>query len=148
MCRQVRGQKKDQKVRAKVDKQEVEIRQRMTAASLAEAMNKDFGRTSPRRGGDVLRRSPLINVCLVRSRSRVGGSDEHLGGSGLPGAGLGPGGPVDQGGGDAIRDEVQMGQTERDPGKTQQRRPLQVRDRKSNRPVGRKQVVMSQMDVN
>lgn len=60
MCRQVRGQKKDQKsqkVQAKVDKQEVEIRQRMTAASLAEAMNKDFGRMSPPRGGGVLHRS-------------------------------------------------------------------------------------------
>lgn len=125
MCRQVRGQKKDQKVRAKGDKQEVEIRQRMTAASLAEAMNKDFGRTGPRRGG-VLHRSPLNNVCLVRSRSRVGSPDEHLRGPGLSGAGLGPGGPVDQGGGDAIRDEVQMGQAERDPGETQQGRPLQV----------------------
>lgn len=43
--KQVKGQKKDQKnqkVKAKVDKQEVEIRQRMTVASLAEAMNKDF----------------------------------------------------------------------------------------------------------
>lgn len=43
--KQVKGQKKDQKnpkVKAKVDKQEVEIRQRMTAAALAEAMNKDF----------------------------------------------------------------------------------------------------------
>ncbi|XP_068455646.1 translation initiation factor IF-2, mitochondrial [Clinocottus analis] len=41
----VKGQRKDQKnqkVKAKVDKQEVEIRQRMTVASLAEAMNKDF----------------------------------------------------------------------------------------------------------
>lgn len=60
MCRQVRGQKKDQKsqkVRAKVDKQEVEIRQRMTVASLAEAMNKDFGRTSCQRGVVVLERS-------------------------------------------------------------------------------------------
>uniref|UniRef100_A0A3Q3X0B7 Translation initiation factor IF-2, mitochondrial n=1 Tax=Mola mola TaxID=94237 RepID=A0A3Q3X0B7_MOLML len=33
---------KGQKVRAKVDKQEVEIRQRMTVAALAKAMNKDF----------------------------------------------------------------------------------------------------------
>lgn len=44
---QVRGQKaeqKGQKVRAKVDKQEVEIRQRMTVAALAKAMNKDFGK--------------------------------------------------------------------------------------------------------
>lgn len=43
--KQVKGQRKDQKnqkVKAKVDKQEVEIRQRMTVASLAEAMNKDF----------------------------------------------------------------------------------------------------------
>lgn len=43
--KQVKGQKKDQKnqkLKAKVDKQEVEIRQRMTVASLAEAMNKDF----------------------------------------------------------------------------------------------------------
>ncbi|KAE8299908.1 Translation initiation factor IF-2, mitochondrial [Larimichthys crocea] len=39
--KQVKGQK-SQKVKAKVDKQEVEIRQRMTVASLAEAMNKDF----------------------------------------------------------------------------------------------------------
>ncbi len=41
---QVKGQKRDQKVKAKVDKQEVEIRQRMTVAALAEAMNKDFGK--------------------------------------------------------------------------------------------------------
>lgn len=43
---QVRGQNKDHKVkkaRAKVDKQEVEIYQRMTVASLAEAMNRDTG---------------------------------------------------------------------------------------------------------
>lgn len=43
--KQVKGQRKDQKnlkVKAKVDKQEVEIRQRMTAAALAAAMNKDF----------------------------------------------------------------------------------------------------------
>ncbi|XP_054460492.1 translation initiation factor IF-2, mitochondrial [Anoplopoma fimbria] len=43
--KQVKGQRKDQKnqkVKVKVDKQEVEIRQRMTVASLAEAMNKDF----------------------------------------------------------------------------------------------------------
>uniref|UniRef100_A0A669BTM8 Translation initiation factor IF-2, mitochondrial n=1 Tax=Oreochromis niloticus TaxID=8128 RepID=A0A669BTM8_ORENI len=42
---QVKGQKKDQKtqkVKPKVYKQEVEIRQGMTAAALAEAMNKDF----------------------------------------------------------------------------------------------------------
>lgn len=32
-----------QKVKAKVDKQEVEIRHGMTVAALAEAMNKDFG---------------------------------------------------------------------------------------------------------
>lgn len=45
---QVRGQNKTQKVqkvKAKVDKQEVEIRQGMTVAALAEAMNKDFGET-------------------------------------------------------------------------------------------------------
>ncbi|XP_033480318.2 translation initiation factor IF-2, mitochondrial [Epinephelus lanceolatus] len=43
--KQVKGQRKDQKhlkVKAKVEKQEVEIRQRMTVAALAEAMNKDF----------------------------------------------------------------------------------------------------------
>ncbi|XP_040041426.1 translation initiation factor IF-2, mitochondrial [Gasterosteus aculeatus] len=43
--KQVKGQKKDpknQKVKVKVDKQEVEIKQNMTVASLAEAMNKDF----------------------------------------------------------------------------------------------------------
>lgn len=42
--KQVKGQKKDQKskVKAKVDKQEVEIRQRMTVEALAHAMNKDF----------------------------------------------------------------------------------------------------------
>ncbi|XP_049899419.1 translation initiation factor IF-2, mitochondrial [Epinephelus moara] len=43
--KQVKGQRKDQKhlkVKTKVDKQEVEIRQRMTVAALAEAMNKDF----------------------------------------------------------------------------------------------------------
>lgn len=39
MCEQVKGQKKNQK-----DKQEVEIRQRMTVAVLAAAMNKDFGK--------------------------------------------------------------------------------------------------------
>uniref|UniRef100_A0A673BP46 Translation initiation factor IF-2, mitochondrial n=1 Tax=Sphaeramia orbicularis TaxID=375764 RepID=A0A673BP46_9TELE len=42
---QVKGQRKEpkiQKVKVKVDKQEVEIRQRMTAAALAQAMNKDF----------------------------------------------------------------------------------------------------------
>ncbi|XP_026179641.1 translation initiation factor IF-2, mitochondrial isoform X1 [Mastacembelus armatus] len=42
---QVRGLKKDQKnqkVKPKVEKQEVEIRQRMTVAALADAMNKDF----------------------------------------------------------------------------------------------------------
>nr|XP_046233681.1 translation initiation factor IF-2, mitochondrial [Scatophagus argus] len=38
--KQVKGEKKH-KVKAKVDKQEVEIRQRMTVASLAEAMNRD-----------------------------------------------------------------------------------------------------------
>lgn len=42
--KQVKGQKKDQKskVKPKVDKQEVEIRQRMTVEALAHAMNKDF----------------------------------------------------------------------------------------------------------
>lgn len=40
---QVKGQKKSQKEKPKTDKQEVEIRQRMTAAALAEAMNRDFG---------------------------------------------------------------------------------------------------------
>uniref|UniRef100_UPI0037E8E446 translation initiation factor IF-2, mitochondrial n=1 Tax=Semicossyphus pulcher TaxID=241346 RepID=UPI0037E8E446 len=43
--KQVKGQKREQKkqqVKAKADKQEVEIRQRMTVAALAEAMNKDF----------------------------------------------------------------------------------------------------------
>lgn len=43
--KQVKGQKKEQKsktVKPKVDKQEVEIRQRMTAEELARAMNKDF----------------------------------------------------------------------------------------------------------
>ncbi|XP_031734044.1 translation initiation factor IF-2, mitochondrial isoform X1 [Anarrhichthys ocellatus] len=39
--KQVKDQR-NQKVKAKVDKQEVEIRRRMTAASLAKAMNKDF----------------------------------------------------------------------------------------------------------
>ncbi|XP_005748657.1 translation initiation factor IF-2, mitochondrial [Pundamilia nyererei] len=41
----VKGQKKEQKtqkVKPKVDKQEVEIRQGMTVAALAEAMNRDF----------------------------------------------------------------------------------------------------------
>uniref|UniRef100_A0A3Q3N2K6 Translation initiation factor IF-2, mitochondrial n=1 Tax=Mastacembelus armatus TaxID=205130 RepID=A0A3Q3N2K6_9TELE len=45
LCVQVRGLKKDQKnqkVKPKVEKQEVEIRQRMTVAALADAMNKDF----------------------------------------------------------------------------------------------------------
>ncbi|KAF3688212.1 Translation initiation factor IF-2, mitochondrial [Channa argus] len=35
-------EQKNQKVKSKVDKQEVEIRQRMTVAALAKAMNKDF----------------------------------------------------------------------------------------------------------
>lgn len=38
MCEQVKGQRKNQK-----DKQDVEIRQRMTVAALASAMNKEFG---------------------------------------------------------------------------------------------------------
>lgn len=45
MFQQVRGQK-DHRVKrasAKVDKQEVEIHQRMTVASLAKAMNRDTG---------------------------------------------------------------------------------------------------------
>lgn len=49
---QVKGQRNTQKVqkvqkvqkaKAKQDKQEVEIRQGMTVAALAQAMNKDFG---------------------------------------------------------------------------------------------------------
>lgn len=43
---QVKGQSKTQKVqkaKAKLDKMEVEIRQGMTVAALAQAMNKDFG---------------------------------------------------------------------------------------------------------
>lgn len=46
MFQQVRGRKEDhrvKKVSAKVDKQEVEIHQRMTVASLAKAMNRDTG---------------------------------------------------------------------------------------------------------
>ncbi|PWA28194.1 hypothetical protein CCH79_00020513 [Gambusia affinis] len=39
--KQVKGQRKEQK-KLKVDKQEVEIRQGMTAAALAAAMNRDF----------------------------------------------------------------------------------------------------------
>ncbi|TNN25073.1 hypothetical protein EYF80_064800 [Liparis tanakae] len=43
--KQVKGQRKEQKkLKVKVDKQEVEIRQRMTVAALAAAMNKDFGK--------------------------------------------------------------------------------------------------------
>ncbi|XP_061579239.1 translation initiation factor IF-2, mitochondrial [Cololabis saira] len=45
VIKQVKGQKKDQKKqksKSKVDKQEVEIRQRMTVEALAAAMNKDF----------------------------------------------------------------------------------------------------------
>ncbi|KAM4604086.1 translation initiation factor IF-2, mitochondrial [Polymixia lowei] len=54
LCQQARGlaakqvkghkkvQKKSQNVKAKVDKQEVEICQRMTVSALAQAMNKDF----------------------------------------------------------------------------------------------------------
>lgn len=45
-CTQVKGQKRDRKVKAREDKQEVKIRQRMTAAALAEAMNKDFGKST------------------------------------------------------------------------------------------------------
>lgn len=44
---QVKGQRKDQKnqnLKPKVEKQEVEIRQGMTAAALAAAMNRDFGK--------------------------------------------------------------------------------------------------------
>uniref|UniRef100_UPI003AAF0B69 translation initiation factor IF-2, mitochondrial n=1 Tax=Centroberyx gerrardi TaxID=166262 RepID=UPI003AAF0B69 len=44
-AKQFKGQKKvqkSQKVKPKADKQEVEIRQRMTAAALAQAMNRDF----------------------------------------------------------------------------------------------------------
>ncbi|XP_078127516.1 translation initiation factor IF-2, mitochondrial isoform X1 [Sander vitreus] len=41
--KQVKGQRKDQKnQKVKADKQEVEIRQKMTVAALAAAMNKDF----------------------------------------------------------------------------------------------------------
>ncbi|XP_059186268.1 translation initiation factor IF-2, mitochondrial [Centropristis striata] len=40
--KQVKGQRKEQKVREKVDKQEVEVRRGMTAAELAVAMNRDF----------------------------------------------------------------------------------------------------------
>lgn len=46
MFQQVRGQRKDPKVKkakAKVDKQEVQIYKRMTVASLAEAMSRDTG---------------------------------------------------------------------------------------------------------
>ncbi|XP_040893123.1 translation initiation factor IF-2, mitochondrial [Toxotes jaculatrix] len=43
VSKQVKGQEKKQKnTKVKVDKQEVEISQRMTVAALAEAMNKDF----------------------------------------------------------------------------------------------------------
>lgn len=43
---QVKGQSKTQKIhkaKAKLEKQEVEIRQGMTVAALAQAMNRDFG---------------------------------------------------------------------------------------------------------
>jgi hypothetical protein len=47
MCFQVKGQKKGhQKVKVNADKQEVEIRKRMTVAELARAMNKDAGKTT------------------------------------------------------------------------------------------------------
>ena len=47
ICFQVKGQKKGhQKVKVNADKQEVEIRKRMTVAELARAMNKDAGKTT------------------------------------------------------------------------------------------------------
>lgn len=64
MCLQVKGQRKDQKhlkVKAKVDKQEVEIRQKMTVAALAEAMNKDFGKKQDRSRESAHSLCPLIS---------------------------------------------------------------------------------------
>lgn len=163
MCPQVKGQKKVQKSqqgKAKVDKQEVEIRRRMTVAALAQAMNKDFGkRRSVRPETENLKEQTNVSVkpslstkasftsldmasfpmfvalnqcvnqlCVLRSiRSRVGSSPQHAGGSGLFGTRLCSGGAVDQRGRDPIRDEVQMGPTERDQREREQRRPQEVR---------------------
>ena len=71
---QVRGQKAEktgQKGRAKTDKQEVEIRQRMTVAALATAMNKDFGKVAG--GGGVLHDHAALtdDVPLLCFRPRV-----------------------------------------------------------------------------
>lgn len=70
MFQQVRGQKKDhrvKKVSAKVDKQEVEIHQRMTVASLAKAMNRDTGEQARRRRDAAA----VSTVCFVSFRSRL-----------------------------------------------------------------------------
>lgn len=57
---QVKGQKKTQKEKPKVDKQEVEIRQRMTVVALAQAMNKDFGKKLD----ETLRLSKIRFYCV------------------------------------------------------------------------------------
>lgn len=51
---QARGQNKEHKVKkakAKADKEDVEIHQRMTVAALAKAMNRDTGEPGPGRAG-------------------------------------------------------------------------------------------------
>lgn len=88
MClSQVKGQSKTQKVqkvKAKLDKQEVEIRQGMTVAALAQAMNKDFGETQ-RQSATAWSIAVKVKFCCV-FRSCAGGAAEHHRGPGLVGA--------------------------------------------------------------
>lgn len=100
----------------------------MTVAALAEAMNKDFGMKVGGRAAAVID-VQLNKIVLLRFRSCVGGAAQHLGGPGFSGAGLSPGRAVDQRGGEAVRDEVQVGQTEQEQRETQQRCSAEVRGR-------------------